>query len=449
MKIVHDVPGRRLRLEGAEAGFPPQLGCLLVFLLPFCGSPLGIFGAMFSGATADRWVLLFGLVFSAFWYGALALGAYSVLRATRAPRLLQLDRGAGEAVVAERGAFGLFASEEVIPLRRLAGARVALVSRTTRGAAQAAFFGGGGGQPLRLSLSIRRGDADDAIREREVVIDVEHLDKREEVADFAFRLAGAAGLGHHRIVRNDPRAFEAEFSASPAPGLQPVPRTERAADYARDAVAPAAHAAVREERVPPFEPARFQSDHRVSAWSPGQEVRFEKPLGFAAFGCLPFVLAAGAGPLLFIGLGGRGDVDPVARLMFSGFIGLFGVVIAGVAAAAVVSSLPRRVVLDWTSRAITIAGLTSRKEIPFADLTTLELRGHRVYHSSKNSSYHSYHCELRAHYSDPATGQTKTEMLVETNRFREDPDTPYRQALPLVTDLAGALHVERRITDYA
>lgn len=40
-------------------------------------------------------------------------------------------------------------------------------------------------------------------------------------------------------------------------------------------------------------------------------------------------------------------------------------------------------------------------------------------------------------------------MLVKTNEFREDPDTPYRQALPLATELADALGVRRHVIDYA
>ncbi len=32
---------------------------------------------------------------------------------------------------------------------------------------------------------------------------------------------------------------------------------------------------------------------------------------------------------------------------------------------------------------------------------------------------------------------------------REDPDTPYRRTLPLVTELAETLGVERRVTDYS
>lgn len=184
---------------------------------------------------------------------------------------------------------------------------------------------------------------------------------------------------------------------------------------------------------------------------PGQRLKLEE--AEARFppqlGCLPFVLAVLAGPLVFFATASQRDMELTTRVMISRFIGLFGIVIGGLAIAMIVSALPRRVALDWGARAITLAGLTSRKEIPFVDVSALELRCLRVYHSSKSSSYHSYHCEVRAHYADPTTGQTKTEVLVETNRFREDPDTPYQQALPLVTDLAGALHVERRVTDYA
>jgi hypothetical protein len=37
--------------------------------------------------------------------------------------------------------------------------------------------------------------------------------------------------------------------------------------------------------------------------------------------------------------------------------------------------------------------------------------------------------------------------VVETTHLQDDPDTPYRAALPLATELARALGVERRLTE--
>jgi hypothetical protein len=74
---------------------------------------------------------------------------------------------------------------------------------------------------------------------------------------------------------------------------------------------------------------------------------------------------------------------------------------------------------------------------------------HTFHRGGKNSSsYHSYRCEVHLHRRDPAPAN-KPVVLVKTTEFREDPDTPYRRALPLATELAEALGIERRVTDYS
>jgi hypothetical protein len=56
-------------------------------------------------------------------------------------------------------------------------------------------------------------------------------------------------------------------------------------------------------------------------------------------------------------------------------------------------------------------------------------------------------CEVGVRVLDPASGSVIYAALVETERFHDDPDTPYKAALPLATDLASSLGVARRITD--
>lgn len=50
---------------------------------------------------------------------------------------------------------------------------------------------------------------------------------------------------------------------------------------------------------------------------------------------------------------------------------------------------------------------------------------------------------------DGQTGEVVYEPLVETERLQDNPDAPPRIALPLATELAKALDVPRRISDYS
>lgn len=231
-------------------------------------------------------------------------------------------------------------------------------------------------------------------------------------------------------------------------GFEPVPRSLGQADYARDTVAPAARAAIAEEKIPPFDPTGFRSDYRVATWNLGVEVEFRKPLSFAAIGCLPFTLLVLAGPAIFPFVqttGGIGD-DVLGRLFVSGFLGLFGLIIGGAAIGAVVSGLPRRVRIDWTAR--TIAIWTPRKStlIPFEAVKALEMKVvHRVVGSKSPRHYHF--CEVGVQVKSQALGTATYQRLLETEHFQDDPDTPYQAALPLATELAKSLGVERRVTE--
>jgi hypothetical protein len=304
--------------------------------------------------------------------------------------------------------------------------------------------------PPNVRLVLRVDEGTGRVRAQTLKLGVEGIDSHQEIADLAYRLGAAAGLPYQRVVRNDPRDFEIELGRAGAPGFARVPTLDSRADYARNKVASAAAAATAQERVAPFDPATFGCDHKVTAWSPLREVRFEKPFGFAAVGCLPFA-AAGflAAPAVFVLMGGA-STGLGERVGVSLFVGVFGLLIGGVSLYAAYSALPRRVVLDWSERTIRLGGLFRRQEVAFSDVTRLALKCVRVYHSGgkNSSSYHSYHCELHAHVRDPLAGGEKPLLLVETSHHREDPDTPYRQALPLVTELATALNVRREVIDY-
>ena len=112
--------------------------------------------------------------------------------------------------------------------------------------------------------------------------------------------------------------------------------------------------------------------------------------------------------------------------------------------AAVHSALPRTVTLDWTTGQATARG-TGKFDLAFSEI------GRSSCARSTGS---------RAARTAPPTGTTARSSctarqrwregpvsLVETTHLQDDPDTPYRAALPLATELARALGVERRITE--
>lgn len=395
-----------LVVEGEGLSMPPAaLGCLVAFLGPFLVMPL-FFGIPFASvARVEPIALVFVGVYGLFWFGLLGVGLTAAYRRGWLTRALRVDGRGGVLEIVDRHVLTGKDRTESVPLPQLVGAKVRVAATTgSRGPAPAGISF----TPPNVRLLLRIDGGSGRVRERKLALGVEGIDKREEVADLAYRLGAAAGLAYQRVLRSDPRDIEIELSRSGAPGSSRIPALEGRADYARDQVASAAAAAAQQERIPPFDPSQFSSDHKVAEWSPRSEVRFQKPLGFAAVGCLPFVVVGFlAGPALFFLTGQHPENDLGGRIVGSLFIGFFGLVIGGVALLMAYGALPRRVVFDWSTRTITISGLVRRSELAFADLNGLVLNCVRTYHSGgrNSSSHHSYRCELNASVRDPTGGR--------------------------------------------
>jgi hypothetical protein len=280
---------------------------------------------------------------------------------------------------------------------------------------------------------------------------IEHLDRPEEVADLALRLGAASGLTFFRTVRSDSRDVEVELRRGFEIGFHEVPSGLARADYTRDVVAAPARAIADTETVPPFEPKGFRGDHRIAVWKPGSEVRIRKPLSLTAVGCLPFTLLVFAGPAAFFLirlLSANDGSDTGSRLFVSMVLGLFGLIFGLIAIVAVSSSLPRTALLDWTTRKVEVRTLTKRRQITFGAIQAVEMKA--LHHlSTGKSPRHYYWCEVGLHVRSDTTGDVAFEALVATERLQDDPDAPPRIALPLATELAEALRVPRRVSDYS
>ena len=275
-----------------------------------------------------------------------------------------------------------------IPLARLQGANVRMVPPPRSTSAT-----------VTLVLRIDEGTATPR-KETLDLAEVVGVDRREEVADLAYRFGAAAGLSHQRVVRNDGREIEIELASSPGPGLEPLTVPETCANYARNQVSAAATAAAATERLPPFDSATFSRDRCVPVWAPGREVRFEM------------------GPSL----------------------------------------LRRTATFDWATRTITLRDLMSETRIGFGEVEAVEARVVRVAHRTPDHHRDSrtvgrpsvtvvYHGEVHLHLRDRSRPDSSVFPIVNSGSFA-NPDGPYHQTLPLVTELASALGVARRITDY-
>jgi hypothetical protein len=449
MHVVRDEPQQVLVLEstvrdvprGAYVSFWIFL-LVLVYLLPL--PPWKLLRSIFSGDWPDPLELVLGALLGAFWVAVVLVGLSTLRQPGGHLRRLSVDRRAGEMEIAVTRYLLPPPAPVRIGLDRLRAITVASVRAPRRS----------GSARLGVRVRLEWLDGREKPATREISFPISHVDKREEVADFTYRLGRAAGLAHARVLRSDARDVEIELLRESATGAEVIPLISAPADYARDIVTSSAVSAVAQEKVPPFSPTAFKGSMRVAVWEPRREVRFRKPMGFAAVAGLPFVALALTGPVLFFATGRRGQGELFGRLLLAGFAGFVGLIVAALAYRAVKDALPRVVTLDWTTSALSIGSLLHRRSVALSDLVDLELKCvATVYRRSGSSgmneaTYKTYRGEVIARLRDPAAGGQRRETLIATDEFREDRDTPYRMALPLVTQLATALGVKRRVSGF-
>ena len=199
------------------------------------------------------------------------------------------------------------------------------------------------------------------------------------------------------------------------------------------------------DSVPPFRPEAFQGDHQVTVWKPGTEV----VLLSYSFGPLSKTVAVVClcAPAIYLWLTSDGSTDDSGLLALGAIFALIGLLLG--IHWLVRPSAPRMVRLDWGQRTLSIRDDSGSAVISMADITAIELdRQHRKYPSSGGDEVGSsdYHCcEVRVHWRGPHGQPTDATLLKSSNA--SEPEAPYHETLPLVTDLARSLRVERRITD--
>jgi hypothetical protein len=424
MKIVEDAPGARLLLEEKTVSMPEEAGYPIAFVVSlFFLVPAGLI--WYTGS-------LFPLLFM---FGAAVVFTQMWRSIRRNLSAVDVNGPAGEIRISWCRLMGGEIEDEHFPLADLESLRVSLVAG-----------GRGGVAGVRIDLKTRKGST------HNVGFSVDSMNRHEEVADFALRIGAAARLPTNRVVRNDPRDFEMEFSRGPVkeapePPPAPAPPAIRA-DYAKGAVAPEARLAVVEEKAVAFTPPAEFGRYRLDEWNPGTRVVFHQPTDVMLIVLmLPLASLILLGPAAYIATRqGFIHADPGSELVMSIIPSVIGIFVGGLAFKGLWSARSETVVIDWSSGSVTPGDGLRPAEIPLSEVIGLDLVCVRSGDGgSSNVKNYSYCCVLKLRTRE--AGEEGVRSLVESDDA-DDPDVPYRASLPLATALAKALGVKRRVRDY-
>lgn len=417
LRIEVDEPGRRLVLARPGPPFPTRVVAGFGLAIAAC---LGL--AWFWPAAIALALILFGLLLGVFSARLRTITRIVFEGATGRVAITRLD------IVGE-------SAPVTYPTARHAGMRVTAL-RPPPTIPSAGFR-------IRLRMFYGSGRMT-----RSYTFAVAGVSALPEAEDLARRMASAVAFGHELRARSDPRELTLDFAAAPGPGYTVVPEIRAAADYARARPAPPAPATA-QERLPPFDPATFQSDPRLEVWQPGRLVRLRRPFGFAAIGCLPGVLLVLAGPAAFVVTGLFEGNTTSDRVFIACFAGLFGLVLGGISAAAVYSGLPRTIVFDWGERRLRIQGLFGRSEHDFSEIRAIGMTSQRLSQRSRvDLGAATYYCQVTALVGEPGA-PPRPVILVSTSPPSATWQAPYHACLPLVSELSHSLGVARDLGNYA
>ena len=202
-----------------------------------------------------------------------------------------------------------------------------------------------------------------------------------------------------------------------------------------------------------FRPADFGGDHEVTVWNPGVAVVFHSPWDgvFPLLGLSFFLL----GPAAYL-LGRNAPSGHESDMMGLAVLAeVIGAMIGIPSLVGLFKAKSRTVRLDWAERTISIRDGSRTQVIPMADVAAVSSTATIRWRAAAAAVWApipaawpptSYNCEVRLHWRD-ASAAPAAATLVETG-VSDEADGPYRRALPLATELARSLGVERRVTDY-
>ena len=291
--------------------------------------------------------------------------------------------------------------------------------------------------PLELRLSFVSDDGSQR-RVRESTLAVQGVVEDVDAVVLASRIAAACGFEHQSVYTMPKTGVDIHLTRQPTTVSEPVPQKA-------DQLFSAAERGLAAAGAPPFEVSRLEADHRVIEWSPGRLVQFERTPPKARFLAVPFTLLALLGPALwFYAVTYDREINPLGFGVLSG-LGL----VVGLVAIIVVRIPARRIEFDWNHRVLLLTRRSKCTTVSFDSLRRLELEGiaHESSSGDSGSTSMSYWCKLKV---IPAgdTGDSAKPIDLLSTRSTHRPDEPWRQASPLLVELADALGIEGRTTGY-
>lgn len=408
LRIVTDEPGQRLLLDSEDVSVPPAVAAMMSGLV-------GAVARMAGAEDAEQW-----------WR----------------TRRLRVDRPEGVLVIDDVQMVRKEERRDTIALADVTAASVRTrYMPPANGRQKTPPFGPAHPRHVEILVSVRDGAS--AARVRTIHFAVEGMDTCEKVADVAFRLGAVLGLRFQRLVHADPRRVGIELAATGGPERQPLPVPEGPADLERGVVSAAAERTIAGQCLTgPVDAAAFPSDVRITRWAPGEEVRFDKPLQGMAFGCLPVALACfAAGPAAAYLIH-----DPMLTVIMT----VVGLLFGALAVVGITMGLPRHTRIAWRAQDVSVGGALRKQRIRLDRVAGLEILCTRRFQDGRQHQlYHDYRCSVRADVRGERSLETSPVELVSTKAFKSDPETPYDAVLPIAMELAEALGVPWRVTDYA
>ena len=346
MKIVRDTPGERLTFEGgapapAPRGRPrvPGRGSF-----PSSGPPRA-WPSPCSGAKSSTWAAPWPRASWPCSWGLPLQPLRPPPEPGAVPRRLRPHgrRGASRAPAAR----GRRRARAGVPLDRLRGLTLRTVTAVSRlqalSDADAAK-----GKGLQLVLRVARSESGDRQETVDLTLGSRSLTRSRRWSTSPIGSAPRAASRSRRWFATTPRPWRSSCrpperqALPPYPGTSPRPIT-RATRWPRPLGRPSP---TRRSRLSSRRP--FPAIIGCASTSPEIAWCLRKPWGFAAVGCLPFTLLVLAGPLIFFTARFTTPVEWPMRLFVSAFMGVFGVILGGMAMVMVHSALPRRVTFDWS-----------------------------------------------------------------------------------------------------
>lgn len=269
----------------------------------------------------------------------------------------------------------------------------------------------------------------------QIPIPLEGIDTLEKLTALGLHMATVTGLDWAGVFELPRIAPEVHLLRSRGPGS-----TRISAEVVRQggaAFTDLVAQLLERRKTPPFHPADFRSDPRLTDWRPGTRVELRRPFSALAVAAAPLPLLVFGGPAAILWSNGRGRPMDVFTTIF---VTVFSAAIGLGCVALVRSLLPRSVVFDWSTKRLEVRSPFRRWNVAFDEIRGLELRSGSMSTSNEGGGSTTYHCELAVlTRTDP-----KPRILLKVPGG-PDRDRSLRRAIPLMHELARALGVKRRV----